>query len=77
MNEGMLPLIASTIETKLPVKMREQFDQKGLQCDVVCKPEASQAEFFFATLLPALNGSGASAEEGGDASATTADAKQK
>jgi hypothetical protein len=62
MNEGMLPLIASTLESKLPVKMQEQFDQKGLRCDVVCKTEADQAEFFFASLLPLLQGAEGEAE---------------
>jgi hypothetical protein len=74
MNEGMLPLIASTLESKLPVKMQEQFDQKGLQCDIVCKTEADQAGYFFESLLPALRGSGADdGQPAATATAATAD----
>ena len=35
------------MEEMLPIKMSEQFAEKGLDCDIVVKYETDEADYFF------------------------------
>lgn len=52
--ESILPMIASKIQEKLPEKMSEQFEQKGLKCTITVKPENEQADYFY-TVIESLD----------------------
>jgi hypothetical protein len=40
-------MIAAKLQEKLPEKMGEQFESKGLKVDITVKNESDEAEFFF------------------------------
>ena len=43
----VLPMIACKLQDKLPEKMKEIFEEKQLNADVVVRTEEEQAAFFF------------------------------
>lgn len=50
LEEKMIPAICSKIQDKLPMKMKEAFDVKGLQCDITVKSDSEEADFFFSCI---------------------------
>lgn len=50
LGESILPMICSKIQEKLPIKMKEVFDEKGLNCEITVKSDAEEAEFFFSCI---------------------------
>ena len=50
LSDSIVPIICSKIQDKLPVKLKETFEEKGLHCDITVKPDSEEAEFFFSCI---------------------------
>ena len=51
-DNALTRLIASRLQTQLPIRMTEVLESKGFNCDIAVKTKADQAEYFFEIIRP-------------------------
>ena len=46
-SNGIIPIICSKLQEKMPASMQDKMEERGLKCEVEIRSDTEQADFFF------------------------------